>query len=122
MLPRKWEVALAALMDCPTIRDAAARCGASDRTMRRWLATPQFAAAFRERSRFILDGATGRLSAATGEAVETLRRNLTCGRSGDEIRAAATILTHAVQAVELADVLARLTELEAAFASKGDKP
>jgi hypothetical protein len=112
MMPPKWERALTALLECSTLRAAAERCGTNERTLRRWLQTPLFAAAFRERARFALDGASGRLAAATADAVETLRRNLASGNPAHEIRAAGVILGRALEAVQLLDVLRRLEELE----------
>ncbi len=111
-LPRKMEVALAALLTEPTIAGAATKSGLGERTLRVWLKTPMFAAAFKDRCRAVLDATTSALSAATADAVQTLRRNLTCGNAAAEIRAAAAILDHAYKAAELLDVAKRLEELE----------
>jgi hypothetical protein len=102
---------------CGEARGAAAeRCGCAERTVRRWLACPAFAEAYRERCRAALDAATARLAGATADAVETLRRNLACGVPANEIRAAGAILAHAVALSERFDLTTRLDELERRFA------
>jgi hypothetical protein len=111
-LPRKMEVALAALLSESTIAAAATKAGLGERTLRVWLKTPIFAAAFKDRCRAVLDNATSILSAATSDAVATLCRNLNCGIPAVEIRAAAAILDHAFKAAELMDVVKRVEELE----------
>jgi hypothetical protein len=104
------ELALAALLTEPTIAAAAKKSGLGERTLRAWLKTPIFGAAFKDRCRAILDAATSALSAAMPDAVECLRRNLTCGNPAVEIRAAAAILGHGVRAAELMGVVKRLDE------------
>jgi hypothetical protein len=48
-----------------------------------------------------------------GQAVETLGRNLACGRPTAENRAAVAILEQATRGVELLDLAARVEALEA---------
>jgi hypothetical protein len=117
-LSRKQDLAIAALLTEPTINAAAQKVGVTTRTLRNWLAEPDFAAEFKERCRIVLDTATSMLSGATESAVECLRRNLECGKAAAEIRAAIGILTHAFQAAELADVVERLDELERRLESR----
>jgi hypothetical protein len=77
-----------------------------------WLDQPDFAAAFKDRCRHILDIATAALSGATEGAVATLRRNLDCGKPAAEIQAARGILDHAAKTIELLALMQRLDELE----------
>jgi hypothetical protein len=74
---------------------------------------PEFRAKLRDARRAVVEGAIGRLQAAATEAVDTLRRNLTCGTPSVEVRAATAILDQAVRAVELWDLAERLDRLEA---------
>src|SRR5437763_1547025 len=85
--PRQ-EKALAALLAEPTHAAAAARAQVSEATLYRWLKQPAFQAAYRELRRRAVDGAVSHLQQATAEAVETLRRGLSCGQPVAEVRAA----------------------------------
>jgi hypothetical protein len=109
---RKRELAIAALLTEPTVEAAALKAGVGYRTLKSWLKDREFLASYRRARSAVVEGALGRLQQVTGEAVDTLRRNLTCGRPGDEIKAAVAVLDHAIKAVELADLEARLTALE----------
>jgi hypothetical protein len=57
--------------------------------------------------------AVARLQSGAGEAVDALRRKLSCGRPGDEMRAAVAIIDHAARGVELLDLTDRIEALEA---------
>jgi hypothetical protein len=111
-LTRKQEVLIGALLTEPTHAAAAAKAAVSEATVGRWLNLPAFRDAYRAARRAVVEAAIGRLQQATGKAVETLERNLTCEHHGSEIRAALGILDHAVNAVELLDVVERVDELE----------
>jgi hypothetical protein len=58
---RRKELAIAALIAEPTIQAAARRVGVCPRTLRYWLARPDFAEAFRKARQAVLDGVVGRL-------------------------------------------------------------
>lgn len=107
--------AITALLTHPTIRDAAKECNISEPTLWRWLREAAFQTAYRQARRQLVEQAMGELQAACTEAAATLRRNLTCGMANVEVSAAKTILDQAVKAVELADMEARLEELERRF-------
>jgi hypothetical protein len=109
---RKWEAAIAALLSEPTIEQAAGKAQVSYRTLKSWLGMPEFSQLYRDSRRQIVEAALTQLQRATGEAVETLRRNLACGEPGPEIRAAVAILEHAVRAVETLDLAQQLAELK----------
>jgi hypothetical protein len=109
---RKQEDAIAALLEAPTVVAAAAQARIGERTLRRWLALPEFKAAYRQVRRELVEGAIGRIQGATAAAVDALIRNLTCGRSGDEVRSAAAILDRAVSGIQLLDLDVRLSDLE----------
>jgi len=111
-LSRKRDLAVAALLSEPTVAAAADKAGVSERTLRGWLRQSAFQAAYQAARRQVLEGAIGRLQQAAGEAVETLRRNLSAGRPADQVRAAGLILQHALGTAELLDMAERLEALE----------
>ena len=113
----RQERAIVALLAEPSIEAAAQTAEVSDVTIWRWMKQPEFRAKLRDARRAVVEGAIGRLQAAATEAVDTLRRNLTCGTPSFEVRAAATILDQAIKAVELFDVVERVEQLEARLAA-----
>ncbi len=117
-LSRKQEAAIAALLSAPTIKDAARGCDVSEVTLWRWLQLREFAAAYRAARRQVVERAVSELQAASGEAVETLKRNLHCEQANVEIRAAQIILEQAVKGVELMDLQERIERLEEMSASQ----
>jgi len=108
----KQEKALAALLVSPTIAAAAKTASVGETTLFRWLQEPAFQEAYRAARLQVLSAATMQLRQATGAAVDTLKRNLTCGNAGAEIRAAATILEMAYKSAEVEDLGARVEEME----------
>jgi hypothetical protein len=111
-MTRKQDAAIAALLTEPTIEAAALKAEVAYSSLRGWLRLPDFQAAYRAARRSVVEAALARLQQATGAAVDTLQRNLTCGKSGDEIKAAVAVLDHAVKAVEVLDLAERIAALE----------
>jgi hypothetical protein len=101
---RKQDLAIAALLTEPTVEAAARRAGVGVNTLHRWLRDPDFTAAYRTARRGAVEAAVARIQGSAGAAVDTLTRNLTCGRPGDEIRAAVAILDHAGRGLAEADL------------------
>jgi hypothetical protein len=118
-LPRKKEKAIAALLATGTLEQAAQQAGVCEKTLRNWLATAEFAAAYRAARLQVVEQAIGILQKASIQAVAALVRNLSCGRPGAEIAAANHLLEKSLQAVEQFDVLSRLEALEARAAQQG---
>jgi hypothetical protein len=108
---RRAEVAIAALLTEPTVEQAAAKAGVSHRTLKGWLRQPRFLAAFRRAQREILDRTVAQLVAVSGEAVQTLRRNLACGKPAAEIRAAGAILERMDRGLQTANLAAEVEDL-----------
>ncbi len=119
-LPRKADVAIAALLSQPTMAEAAKEAGVSETTLWRWLQSPDFQSKYKEAQRCVVDSSLGKLQAATSEAVHTLRRNLTCGKAGDEIRAAAVILDQSAKYLELYELRERIAHLESKLKDRQD--
>lgn len=115
---RMRDAAVAALLTHPTHAAAAAAAGIGLSTLTRWLQDPAFAAAVREARRRTLEQALGTLSAATAEAVETLRACLGAEGEAVRVRAAVAILEHALRGGEVSDLEERIAALEAALAAK----
>jgi hypothetical protein len=112
---RKWDSAIAALLTAPTIEAAATAVGVSERSVRNWLREPAFARQFREARRQLVETAIARLQSVSSQAVDALKRNLTCGAAGQEIRAALGILEHSIMAVETLDLVQQIEELQRDF-------
>jgi hypothetical protein len=111
---RREEAAIAALLACPTLDEAASQAGIGESTLRGWLRDPAFQRRYRDARRQVVEQAITGLQQATGEAVATLRRNLTSGVPASEIAAAKAILDFAVKGVELIDLSERIEQLERA--------
>lgn len=116
---RREEAAIAALLSEPTIIEAATKAGISESTLLRWMADPPFQARYRAARRQVVELSVSRLQQATGEAVETLRRNLTCGIPAAEIAAAKAVIDFSIKAVELVDLAERIEALERAGGDEG---
>lgn len=116
---RLREVAVAALLTCATYEEAAKVAGVGVSTLSRWLREPSFAGAVREARRRALEQALGTLSAATAEAVETLRACLGAEGEAVRVRAAVAILEHAMRGAEVTDLEERIAALEAALEARG---
>jgi hypothetical protein len=105
-LSRKQEALIASLLTEPTHTAAARKAGVSEATLHRWLKLPDFRAAYRRARRELVEGAIGRIQAATGQAVDTLLTVATSGaRDGDRVRAAIALLDHAFRGLADADSL-----------------
>lgn len=115
------EKALAALLESASIADAAKRCELSQETLYRYLKDKEFVADYRNARRQVVENSITQLQQASGEAVEALRRNLSCTNPQAEIRAAQIILDNALKGVELVDILERLEQIENAVEAENQK-
>jgi AcrR family transcriptional regulator len=115
------EKALAALLESSSITDAAKSCGLSQETLYRYLREKEFVADYRNARRQVVENSITQLQQASGEAVEALRRNLSCSYPQAEIRAAQIILDNALKGVELVDILERLEQIENAVEAENKK-
>ena len=120
-LTSKQEKAIPALLEHPTLDAAAKAAGVTAATLRRWMKQEAFTEALRAARLRILDVATIKLRQATDAAVDTLKRNLTCGSPGAEIRAAQVILDTAYKSAELEEMEERIAALEDLLADKEER-
>jgi hypothetical protein len=111
-LTRKQEAAIGFLLTERTQEAVAEKTGVSTATLRRWLRLPTFMGAYRDARRLVVEAATGQVQRAALKAVRTLTRNLRCGNSSVEVRAAAIVLEQAFRGVELIDLVQRVEQLE----------
>ena len=109
---RKREQAIAALLEHPTIAAAASAVGIGEKTLRRWLAEPEFQADYRAARERAVRMAVGRLQGLRSTATETLHRAMTCGTPTTEVRAAVAVIEHGFKGAELVDLAERVAALE----------
>jgi hypothetical protein len=91
-MAKNTEKALTALLKASSVRDAAIQSGLSEETIYRYLRDEDFKSEYEQAKRQVVESAVSALQQAANEAVETLRRNLTCDNPQAEIRAAQLIL------------------------------
>ena len=105
-LTSRQEALIAALLTEPNYAAAATKAGVGKTTLYRWLHLPEFRAAYRRARRELVEGAIGRIQAATGQAVETLVAVARgARRDSDRVRAAVALLEHASRGLTDADLL-----------------
>lgn len=108
---RAQTLALAGLLSSRTVAEAAKAAGVNERTVRRWLSTKEFAAAYRASARTVAYEATTAVLAAQVKAVEVIRAALADPSPTVRLRAAAQLLGLGVRFAE-EDVAERLAQLE----------
>ncbi len=113
---RKKEDAIAALLSQRNVDEAARVAGIGTRTLMRWLQVPEFQAAYREARRVTFSQSIARLQQASSAAVSTLLKVMVDPNApaSSRIRAADSVLAHAVKAIEIEDIEVRVSELERA--------
>ena len=116
MTPRQQK-ALAALLTSPSKAAAAKAAGIAPRTLRDYLADPEFQAAYRDAFGNMVEDATRQAQQAISPSLSTLRE-IVEDREEDaqaRISAARAILSHGIKLTETTDILNRLQELETAM-------
>jgi AcrR family transcriptional regulator len=106
------EKILVALIETSSIREASQKSGIGEATFYRYLQDKEFLAEYRNARRQTVESAIAQMQQASSEAVETLRRNLTCENSAVETRTAQIIFENSIRGLELTDILSRLEILE----------
>ncbi len=114
-LSRKQELAIAALLQCPTLAAAAKQAGIGEATLWRWLQRSEFEAAYRVARYASVEHAITQLQQGTGQAVDTLRTIMGDGEAppSSRVAAAKTVLDLALKLRETEGLEERLTTLEA---------
>ncbi len=112
--PKKWETAIAALLTEKSIDAAALKTGVSTRTLKGWLALPEFKELHRAARMEVLERTVGQLLALHEQALEALKENLECENPAAKNRAVELVLTHSRDGLTVLDFDARLTAIEQA--------
>jgi hypothetical protein len=118
---RKKEEAIAALLTQRNIEEAAKVAGIGANTLLRWLKVPEFQKAYREARRAAFSQSIARLQQGTSAAATTLIKLLLDPNTPASVRArvADSIFNHAAKAIEIEDIEARVSALEAATTTEG---
>ena len=120
-IDRKQEQAIAALLTFPTVGEAATSCGINEATLRRWMLDTAFSAAYADARRACMQNAVGALQQSTSAAVSAL--TAICGDTtapaSSRVSAARSILEFGFRGVEMLDIEARLSALEATLHPEG---
>lgn len=111
---RKKELAIGALLTCPSLPAAAASCGISESTLRRWLQNETFARRYRRERTRMLESTVSLLRQKSVAAVETLAEVADDKQSpsGARVSAARSLVELAIKGAEMQDLEARIDDLE----------
>jgi len=112
----KKEQAIVALLSHRNVEEAARAIGISANTLLRWMKAPEFEAAYWEARRSAFAQSIGRLEQASGAAATTVLKLMLDSKvsAAIRLRAAELVLGQGIKAIEIADVVARVAELERA--------
>lgn len=117
---KKEKLALA-LLEAPTVAEAARRVGIAERTAFVWLKDPEFQEVFSEVKRRFIALALSRLEGVTDEAIQTLREIMTTGQGeSPRVQAARAILEMVLKLYEYEELEERIARLEKVVAERGD--
>jgi len=113
-LSRKKEQAIIALLEAPTVKEAAEVVGVNPATLYKWMAQPEFEEAYRKARHRAMGEAIARLQQASSKAVATLWDVM-----GDQeatpasrVTAARAVLELGMRGTEIEVIEARLRKLE----------
>lgn len=112
-LTAKQKAAVRCILSCRTLEGAATAAGVDSRTLRRWKESEAFREALQEAQAEATAQTLIRLENALAESIEALR-SLLADTEESQVRraAAAVLLRHGLEAIELRAITARLDELE----------
>jgi hypothetical protein len=113
---RKKEETIAALLTQRNVEEAAKSIGISTQTLVRWLKVPEFQVEYREARRAAFGQSIARLQQASSAAVSVLVKIMIDPNAphSTRVRAADSVLDHAVKAIEIEDIDVRVSALEEA--------
>jgi transposase-like protein len=113
---RKKEAAVAAVLSQRNLEEAARVAGIGVATLLRWQKLPEFQEALRRARREALSQTINRLQQGSSAAATTLLKVMLDQNTpaSTKVRAADSVMNHALRAMELEDVMERLEDLERA--------
>lgn len=116
MTPKKQK-ALLALLTYPTREKAAKAAGITSKTLRGYLADPEFQAEYKKAFAGLVEDATRKVQQTLEPAVAVLREIMEDSSENGQVRvsAARSVLEYGLKMTEQTDILTRLQELEAAM-------
>ena len=110
---KKQDAMIAAVLTEPTMAAAARLAGVSESTLYRCMNQSGFRKTLERTKKELVDGSVGRLQAASGVAVETLKNVARNGRrETDRVRASAALLDHIWRGLARGDLLPSPSEQE----------
>jgi transposase-like protein len=120
---RKKELAIAALLTHRSVEDAARAVDLNHNTLLKWLKLPDFVKEYREARREAVHQSVARIQQATGAAATTVLKLMTDPNipAAVRLRAAECVFDRAFKGVELEDIDARVSELERAAETSGQR-
>jgi hypothetical protein len=117
-LTRKQEQAIACLLSESTVEKAAAKARVGYRTLKGWLALPDFRDAYRAAQKQVVEEAVVVLKKCATGAALTLGRALDCGKPNVEVRAAVAVFDTIMKATDHLELTNRIEALEQAEAAR----
>jgi len=117
-LTRKRESAIAALLTCSTVAEAASSCGVAESTLRRWLKDQEFARSYRKERGRMLEATLNLLRHKSVAAVLTLADIAADANAPHTARVSAArgiieLALRGTEIEEMRELADRLTRLEA---------
>ena len=116
MTPKKHK-ALLALLTNPTKERAAEAAGITSKTLRGYLADPEFQAEYKKAFADLVEDATRKVQQTLEPAIAVLREIMEDRSENGQVRvsAARSVLEYGLKMTEQTDILTRIQELEAAM-------
>lgn len=116
MTPKKHK-ALLALLTNPTKERAAEAAGITSKTLRGYLADPEFQAEYKKAFADLVEDATRKVQQTLEPAVAVLREIMEDRSENGQVRvsAARSVLEYGLKMTEQTDILTRIQELEVAM-------
>ena len=113
-LSRKKEQAIIALLEAPTVKEAAEMVKINPATLYKWMALPEFEEAYRKARHRAMGEAIARLQQASSEAVDTLRDVMSDQEAtpASRVTAARAVLELGMRGTEIEVIEVRLQQLE----------
>ncbi|MFR1358734.1 MAG: hypothetical protein ACLSBB_16110 [Ruthenibacterium lactatiformans] len=113
-ITQKQQRALAALLTNPTKEAAAKAAGIESRTLRRYLADPDFQAEYQRAVSGMIEDAAAQAKQSLYPALSALRAIIEDGAetASARIQAARTVLEYGLRLTEITDIMKQLDELE----------
>ena len=108
------EAVLALLVSGATIKATADSVGTNEKTIRRWLKEPEFAAELAEARADVTKGVIRSLIGKAEQAITTLDDIMTTEKvsAHAKVTAARTIIEYALKSIETEEIINRIEELE----------